>query len=77
MLVVIQINKKNVTLLSSLCVSGRTSIGDDIYNSNQSIRKKITNVGDIIDLNLSLGTTSFSFLMEEKYDINLWQLQEM
>jgi len=71
----------NTSFNSAVNITGRTIIGNDIYNfsdsvlevyKNFSIRKNITNLGDRIELKVGLGTTASTITMEETYDINMW-----
>ena len=70
----------NTSFNSGINITGRTIIGNDIYNysdsvfetyKNIAVRKNVPNVGDRIELKCGLGTTSTYLSMEEGYDINL------
>ena len=73
----------NTSFNSGINITGRTIIGDNIYNYSDSVfelyknftlRKNVTNVGDAIELKCGLGTVSSYLSMQQGYDINLTSL---
>ena len=65
---------------TNLNITGRTTIGIDYYHFNDKsiwsfskiqLRKNDANLGDIIELDVGVGTSKSFLSMQEGYDINL------